>query len=112
MLKSSEGMDLNPVFTSATSFKPAGDAGELKLFELTGINLVHGWLVDPGSPEFDVLSRYENYDAAVNVLVHADHLTRGQLVRASEDFEGVITDVGGYWLPEERRKVEDGRLAA
>jgi len=102
-----KGMDLNPVFTSATSFKPAGDNGELELFELTGINLVHGWLADPSSPEFDVLSRYENYDASVNALVFADHLTQGQLVRASEDFEGLILDVGGNWSLDERQKVED-----
>ncbi|KAF8515398.1 hypothetical protein BU17DRAFT_76899 [Hysterangium stoloniferum] len=102
-----KGMDLNPVFTSVTSFKPAGDTGELELFELTGINLVHGWLADPNSPEFDVLSRYENYDAAVNALVFADHLTQGQLVRASEDFEGLILDVGRNWSLEERQKVED-----
>ncbi|KAF8510778.1 hypothetical protein JB92DRAFT_426292 [Gautieria morchelliformis] len=102
-----KGMDLNPQFTAVSSFRPAGDGGELKLFDLTGIRLVHGWLVDPDSSEFDVISRVEDYDTSVNLIVSADHLTKGQLVRASEDFESLVMDVGGNWTPEEREKVED-----
>ena len=101
-------MDLNPQFTAVSSFRPAGDGGELKLFALTGIKLVHGWLVDPDSPEFDVISRVEDYDTSVNLLVSADHLTKGRLVRASEDFQALVTDVGGNWTSEEHQKVEDG----
>jgi ubiquitin carboxyl-terminal hydrolase MINDY-1/2 len=101
-------MDLNPQFTAVSSFRPAGDGGELKLFDLTGIRLVHGWLVDPDSSEFDVISRVEDYDTSVNLIVSADHLTKGQLVRASENFQSLVMDVGGNWTPEEREKVEDG----
>ena len=101
-------MDLNPQFTAVSSFRPAGDGGELKLFDLTGIKLVHGWLVDPESPEFDVISKVEDYDASVNLVVSADHLTKGQLVRASEDFQSLVLDVGNDWTPEDRQKVEDG----
>ncbi|KAF8573484.1 DUF544-domain-containing protein [Ramaria rubella] len=102
-----KGMDLNPQFTAVSSFRPAGDGGELKLFELTGITLVHGWLVDPDSPEYDVISKAEDYDASVNMIVSADHLTKGQLVRASEDFQAVFTDIGSKWTAEERQKVEN-----
>lgn len=80
-----EGMDLNPLFTGATLFKPAGAGGELKLFEQVGIKLVHGWLVDPGSPEYPILRETQDYDTSVNLLVEADHLTDGQLV-LGEDF--------------------------
>lgn len=75
-----EGMDLNPLFTGATSFKPAGAGGELKLFEQVGIKLVHGWLADPESAEYPILQEHQDYDTSVNLLVEADHLTHGQLV--------------------------------
>ena len=105
-------MDLNPQFTAVSSFRPAGDGGELKLFELTGIDLVHGWLADPDSPEFDVISKVEDYDTAVNLIVSADHLTEGQLVRASEDLQGLVTDMGSNWTPEQRQRIEDGAYSA
>ena len=54
----SGGMDLNPLFTSIDAFRPAGDGGELKLFELAGVKLYHGWLADPDGPEYDVVSRF------------------------------------------------------
>lgn len=100
-------MDLNPLFTSISAFRPAGDAGELKLFQFVDIKLVHGWLADPGQPEYEVLSRIEDYDTAVNTIAFADHLTKGQLVRATEDFQALATDIGSTWSPEERQKVED-----
>ncbi|KIJ52637.1 hypothetical protein M422DRAFT_58735 [Sphaerobolus stellatus SS14] len=102
-----KGMDLNPVFTSISNFRPGGEGGELKLFEFVDIKLVHGWLVDPGSAEYPVISRIEDYDTAVNTIALGDHLTKGQLVRVVEDFEGLATDIGSGWSPEERQKVED-----
>ena len=106
----SEGMDLNPVFTSATAFRPATTGGELALFASAGITLVHGWLVDPGSSEYAAVSRVGDYDSAVNLIVEADVLTRGLLVG---DGDGA-GDGAGPSSPninltdEERRKVEDG----
>ena len=73
-------MDLNPLFTSHTSFRPAGDAGALKLFEQAKIPLVHGWLVDPASHEYPSIANVEDYDSAVNLIVEADTLTSGQFV--------------------------------
>ena len=76
-----EGMDLNPLFTGATSFRPAGAAGgELQLFAQAGIQLAHGWLVDPAAPEYAVVARMGDYDTAVNLLVEADCLTKGNFV--------------------------------
>jgi hypothetical protein len=43
-------MDLNPVFTSSTMFRPATTGRELVHFASAGIALVHGWLVDPENP--------------------------------------------------------------
>ena len=52
--RSSEGMDLNPVFISATTFRPTTTSEELMLFASAGITLVHGWLVYLASSEYDV----------------------------------------------------------
>ena len=85
-----EGMDLNPLFTGSTSFRPAGEAGgELKLFEQAGVRLAHGWLVDPSSPEYAVVARMQDYDTAVNLLVEADYLTKGHFVVAEPEYEPV-----------------------
>ncbi|TEB23239.1 hypothetical protein FA13DRAFT_1694561 [Coprinellus micaceus] len=74
------GMDLNPVFTSPTAFRPGGSGGELKLFEQAGIKLVHGWLVDPGSQESNALERTPDYDTAAGLIAEVDHLTNGRFV--------------------------------
>ncbi|TFK50184.1 DUF544-domain-containing protein [Heliocybe sulcata] len=110
MPKTTKGMDLNPVFTGASSFRPAGDGsgGELKLFEQADIKLVHGWLVDPDSPEHPVVSRVQDYDSAVNLIVEADVVTQGRLVGP----DGSQLRVSGEqhehdWSEEQRRKVED-----
>ncbi|KAJ7266567.1 hypothetical protein C8J57DRAFT_1132345 [Mycena rebaudengoi] len=102
-----KGMDLNPLFTGATSFRPAGDGGALKLFEQAGIQLVHGWLVDPDSAEAEaILSVAQDYDTAVTYIVDADHTAHGQLV-IDESREAVAgpsrTD---NWTPAERAKIE------
>lgn len=77
-------MDLNPVFTSPTAFRPGGSGGELKLFEQVGIMLVHGWLVDPGSQEAQALARTPDYDTAASLIAEVDHLTNGRFVLDSE----------------------------
>lgn len=101
-------MDLNPLFTNATSFRPAGDAGELKLFEQAGIQLVHGWLVDPDSPESKAVTKFEDYDSSVNLIADADHITKGQLVEvAGSDTAGSSSAADNY-TDEDRQKIEDG----
>jgi len=115
-------MDLNPVFTSSTSFRPSGSigaGGELKLFEQVGIPLLHGWLVDPDSSEAGVLRRVGDYDKAVELIAEVDHLTDGKFV--TPDDMGVLHGVGAssstevnpasptrIWTDEERQKVDDG----
>ncbi|KAF6746154.1 hypothetical protein DFP72DRAFT_637193 [Ephemerocybe angulata] len=81
------GMDLNPVFTSPTAFRPGGSGGELKLFQHVGIKLVHGWLVDPGSQEATALERSPDYDAAAALIAEVDHFTHGQFVVEENPFE-------------------------
>ena len=104
-------MDLNPLFTGVKSFRPAGEGGELKLFEYAGIELVHGWLVDPSTPEHAVLARVQDYDTAVTHIAEADHIAKGQLV-TSEDgpssSQPSHTSAAAVLTPEDHQKVEDG----
>ncbi|KAK7055908.1 fam63a-like protein [Favolaschia claudopus] len=106
-----KGMDLNPLFTGATSFRPAGDGGALKLFEQAGIELVHGWLVDPESPEAEaIVKRAQDYDTAVTCIVDADHTAKGQLVvdESSEPVAGSSSSAAApSYTAEERAKIED-----
>ncbi|THH10316.1 hypothetical protein EW145_g1413 [Phellinidium pouzarii] len=107
-----KGMDLNPLFTSPTAFRPAGDDGALKLFEQARIQLVHGWLVDPASAEYSVLSSTEDYDMSVNLIVEADTVAKGQFV-VDENSPGPntagpsTTHISDQWSAEDRKKVED-----
>ncbi|KAH9954901.1 hypothetical protein BC827DRAFT_1142462 [Russula dissimulans] len=109
------GMDLNPVFTSPTAFRPATTGGELALFASVGIILVHGWLVDPDGSEYAAVSRVKDYDSAMNLIVEADVLTRGLLMGngTEEDGDGAGPSQAGpsnsniNLTDEERRKVED-----
>lgn len=83
-----EGMDINSVWSSQTSFKQLGEGGELKLFRLCGVELVHGWLAgesshykwpplptlivvyaEPESPEYAALMNVGDYDACVDRTV-------------------------------------------
>ncbi|KAL4263893.1 MINDY deubiquitinase [Pleurotus pulmonarius] len=75
MPSTQRGMDLNPIFTGPTLFRPSSHGGELELFKLAKIKLVHGWLVDPQSPEAPAVMKVEDYDAAVDLLAAADHIT-------------------------------------
>jgi hypothetical protein len=105
-------MNLNPVFTSPTSFHPSSAGGELKLFEQAGIKLVHGWLVDPDSSEAVALAKVPDYDSALNLIVDADHTAHGRLL-VDDDAEApdvVVLDSPTIknLTDEERAKIEDG----
>ena len=126
LIASSEGMDLNPVFTDVHEFRPQmrrdlGGGDGLELFSHADIPLVHGWLVDPSSPEYEAIQRAGDYDNSVNVVVEADHLTQGRLVVDENEAGGSSSGAGSSshagrrndtWTTEERMKVEDGTLSA
>jgi ubiquitin carboxyl-terminal hydrolase MINDY-1/2 len=117
-------MDLNPLFTGHTSFRPGGqggagsNGGELTLFEQAGIDLVHGWIVDPDTPEAKVMAKWEDYDSAVMLIADADHITKGRLVGDNEQVdEGPSSSSSSSGPPllklskEESEKVEAGVLS-
>ena len=115
-------MDLNPVLFDAHGFRPQmredlGGGEGLELFSHANIPLVHGWLVDPSSPEFEAVQRAGDYDNSVNVVAEADHLTQGRLVVDEDEAGGSssgadsgsrVKKQGDAWTTEERTKVEDG----
>jgi hypothetical protein len=106
-------MDLNPIFTDATSFHPsAGAGGEFRLFEQVGISLLHGWLVDPDSPEAPVLRRIQDYDSAVGLIAEVDHLTNGRFVVDDRALhvQSDATSPTREWTDEALEKVQDGKM--
>jgi hypothetical protein len=97
-----------------------GGGEGLELFSHANIPLVHGWLVDPSSPEYEAIQRAGDYDNSVNVVAEADHLTQGRLVFDEDEAGGSSSGAGGSshtgkqgdtWTIEERTKVEDGILS-
>jgi hypothetical protein len=96
----------------------------LDLFVKAEIELVHGWLVDPDSPEAEVLRRVKDYDRAVELIAEVDHLTGGKLVYEEErdttlsnapganasgsSSASASRGAGGNYTKEQRRKIEDG----
>ncbi|KAF8124701.1 hypothetical protein EV363DRAFT_1539492 [Boletus edulis] len=88
MPSTTKGLDLNPQFTSITAFSPASDVGELDLFAQAGIQLVHGWVVDPESPEAEVMAHIRDYDTAVTLIADADYLTKGKLLSGDAQGDG------------------------
>jgi hypothetical protein len=115
-------MDLNPVFTDVLGFRPQirkdlGGGEGLELFSYANIPLVHGWLADPSSPEYEAVQRAVDYDSSVNVVAEADHLTQGRLVVGEDEAGGSSSGAGSSshagkhndtWTADERTKVEDG----
>jgi len=89
-----EGLNLNPSFLSPSSFQQEGDGGELALFELCGVRLTHGWVVE-NDEDRELFSRVGTWDAAQGVLVE------GQVAEAELEKESRITDDG-------MKKIEDG----
>jgi MINDY deubiquitinase len=104
-------MDLNPLFTGASTFRPTGDGAALDLFKQANIKLVHGWLCDPNSREYGSLLLTQDYDSAMDLIAEADSLTNGQLVAASE-WPGEVPnhhpEINVRLEPEAQTKVKNG----
>ncbi|CDW99283.1 hypothetical protein [Sporisorium scitamineum] len=80
------GLDVDVGFDSITSFAATpgndGGAGELALFRLCGVQLVHGWLPDPADAEtYQAVQAAGSYNKATDVVVRGDEIADGAVVR-------------------------------
>lgn len=102
------GLTLNPRFGHVDGFQHSGQ-GELALFRLSKVPLLHGWVPDPQDLEtWDALvTTAGDYDRAVELIVEAqelgvvqDGMTEDEVVRAVQR--------QSQWTQEEQRKVAKG----
>ncbi|KAM0755098.1 hypothetical protein T439DRAFT_345789 [Meredithblackwellia eburnea MCA 4105] len=131
------GLSLNPRFGSIDGFRPAGGftavspnpaaaaeagnegemarraqgtktTGELALFSLTKIPLLHGWIVDPQDEETweAVVGEAGDYDRAVEMVVEGEEISGG-LDTSQKGEEEVLEAIRkrSLWTLEEERKV-------
>ena len=63
------GMDVNPKFTSG----PTGVEYTMHLnaFDLLHIELVHGWLLEPGEEEYDLIDN-QTYNQLINLVINGN----------------------------------------
>ncbi|KAJ9476119.1 Ubiquitin carboxyl-terminal hydrolase MIY1 [Pseudozyma hubeiensis] len=80
------GLDVDVGFNSITSFAATagndGGAGELALFQLCGVQLVHGWLPDPADANtYEAVQAAGSYNRATDIVVKGDEVADGAVVR-------------------------------
>lgn len=119
------GLNLNPRFDRIDGFSSSSSetetAGELALFALAGIPLLHGWLADPsyGSETHQALLECGDYDAALEAIVHGAEIAGGVeklrmdgLVMGEHEHEEeeMLKEVErrSQWTPEQEVKVRKG----
>lgn len=83
--KTQHGLDVDVGFDSISSFHASssdGGKGELALFRLCGVPLVHGWLPDPADTEiYQATQAAGSYNRATDIVVRGDELADGAVVR-------------------------------
>jgi hypothetical protein len=89
--KTQSGLDVNVRFGSIDGFRPGRESagGELALFRLAGVSLVHGWLADVEDEVTweAVVGKAGDYDAAVAMVAEGDSLASGMVVGADSATE-------------------------
>ncbi|CAG8795993.1 14878_t:CDS:2, partial [Cetraspora pellucida] len=83
------GLDVNVRFNSIHGFEPTA---ELSVFDIFGVELVHGWVVDPQDEEtWDVVvGKCGSYNKAVECVVGGDSVSKGVVLESSDG----ISDIG------------------
>jgi hypothetical protein len=61
-----EGLNVDPHFGGG--FTPGL---EVSIFHVFGVKIVHGWVIDPETPEYASVIKYNSYEQAQSVLVEA-----------------------------------------
>ncbi|CAG8718738.1 25573_t:CDS:2 [Dentiscutata erythropus] len=83
------GLDVNVRFNSIHGFEPTA---ELSVFDIFGVELVHGWVVDPQDEETweVVIGKCGSYNKAVECVVGGDSVSKGVVLESSD----CISDMG------------------
>ncbi|GAA5950077.1 hypothetical protein JCM3765_004186 [Sporobolomyces pararoseus] len=113
------GLNLNPQFLRIDGFtsSPSSGGGELALFSLAQIPLLHGWIADPSDQEtYEVLKEAKDYDRAVEMMVEGSEVA-GKLglegqggVELSEEELLKEAERRSQWTHEEEEKVRKAHL--
>ncbi|XP_028911606.1 ubiquitin carboxyl-terminal hydrolase MINDY-1 isoform X1 [Ornithorhynchus anatinus] len=110
--KLSTGLDVNVRFTGVTDFEYTP---ECSVFDLLGIPLYHGWLVDPQSPEVASAVGKLSYNQLVEKIIACKHSSDSALVTeglvAEQFLEGAATQLTYHGLCELNAVVREGELS-
>ncbi|KAI5480015.1 hypothetical protein MNV49_001980 [Pseudohyphozyma bogoriensis] len=109
------GLNLNPRFGGVDGFRSDSSAsGELTLFQVTKVPLVHGWVVDPQEGEtWDLMvEKVGDFDSAMEHIVAGDVISEGTGVDESTTEEDIVKAVSkrSQWTAEEEKKVGEAHL--
>ncbi|KAK4684599.1 ubiquitin carboxyl-terminal hydrolase MINDY-1/2, partial [Tremellales sp. Uapishka_1] len=117
-------LHLDISFSDIHSFLPSANSGggELAVFRLCGVDLVHGWVADMQSPEYEVVSSASTFETAQERVVQgmeAEGATSGASQTAIKDgrtlqqfLESSATQLTYAGLFALSTKLEPGSLAA
>lgn len=82
------GLDVDVGFGGISEFAAVqgdgrqGGAGELALFRLCGVPLVHGWLPDPADTKtYQAVKEAGSYNRATDIVVRGDEVAEGAVVK-------------------------------
>ncbi|GAA5898823.1 uncharacterized protein JCM6883_003437 [Sporobolomyces salmoneus] len=113
------GLNLNPQFTRIDGFTSSSTSGqgELALFSLAQIPLLHGWIADPADEEpYEVLREARDYDRAIELMVEGSEIA-GKLglqgqggIDLSEEELLKEAERRSQWTSEEEDRVRKAHL--
>ncbi|GAA5948773.1 hypothetical protein JCM21900_005292 [Sporobolomyces salmonicolor] len=111
------GLNLNPQFSRINGFvsTPSSGAGELALFSLAQIPLLHGWLADPADQEtYEALREAGDYDRALEMVVEGSEIAGGRLELREDEMsdEELVKEAErrSSWTPLQEQKVRKAHL--
>ncbi|KAI9314910.1 hypothetical protein BX666DRAFT_1964635 [Dichotomocladium elegans] len=92
------GLDVNVRFSSIRGFEPTD---ELAMFDLFGVDLVHGWVADPQDYETYrvVVEKCGSYNSVVECVVRGDTLSSSN------------SQNNKHWTADEDRQIHEGLVA-
>ncbi|KAM8787330.1 ubiquitin carboxyl-terminal hydrolase MINDY-1 [Rhynchonycteris naso] len=110
--KLATGLDVNVRFTGVSDFEYTP---ECSVFDLLGIRLYHGWLVDPQNPEAMSAVGKLSYNQLVEKIITCKHSSDTNLMTegliAEQFLEATATQLTQHGLCELTVAAEDGELS-